>query len=378
MRMHLATGNTSIQATRDSLIIKFQHPLRVLSSTVLNGGLRRANSILIQHVSRGFTSEDPQADLLKAVARSHLDANMTVGFMTAANPEHFGHSTCESRNIRVTVIATAGASNSAKAGERIKRSKNKGGTVNIIVLTNAKMTDACLVNALQTATEAKTVVFRELDVRSANSGDGATGTSTDALMIGTSDEGPICYYAGTATELGRSIATAVGEAVRAAIAKQDKLYPTRHLLDRLEERGIRIEDLEEAFLVNYIHHKSMGTRDQTRKIFRQLLREFSSDHNVAALVLAALRLEDDGRSGLIPGLPRNEFIKDRVDLLADEIIGMAISTYIAGSKGLFEYVRFDRRKPGIIRKLGPFLDDAIGALVAGVSSNVYSRLLRPR
>ena len=67
-----------------------------------------------------------------------------------------------------------------------------------------------------------------------------------------------------------------------------------------------------------------------------------------------------------------------MSLLADELIGIAISNYIAGSKGLFEYVRFDRKKPSVIRRLGPFGDDAVGALVAGASSNVYSSLLGKR
>jgi phosphatidylglycerophosphatase A len=54
---------------------------------------------------------------------------------------------------------------------------------------------------------------------------------------------------------------------------------------------------------------------------------------------------------------------------------MAISNYIAGSKGVFEFVRFDKAKPGVLGKLGPFSDDAIGGLVAGVSSNMYTALL---
>jgi phosphatidylglycerophosphatase A len=59
--------------------------------------------------------------------------------------------------------------------------------------------------------------------------------------------------------------------------------------------------------------------------------------------------------------------------VADEILGLAIATYIGGTRGVFEYVRFDQAKPGILKKLGSITNDAIGALVAGVSSNVYSR-----
>ena len=55
---------------------------------------------------------------------------------------------------------------------------------------------------------------------------------------------------------------------------------------------------------------------------------------------------------------------------------MAIASYIAGAKGIFEFTRFDQSKPGILKKLGPLTNDAIGALVAGASSNMYSGAYR--
>jgi phosphatidylglycerophosphatase A len=63
----------------------------------------------------------------------------------------------------------------------------------------------------------------------------------------------------------------------------------------------------------------------------------------------------------------------RPGLVADEILGIAIANYIGGARGVFEFVRFDQAKPGILKKLGPITNDAIGGLVAGVSSNVYTR-----
>jgi phosphatidylglycerophosphatase A len=57
-------------------------------------------------------------------------------------------------------------------------------------------------------------------------------------------------------------------------------------------------------------------------------------------------------------------------------LGIAIACYIAGAKGIFEFVRFDQAKPGILKKLGPISNDAIGGLIAGVSSNMYTRALR--
>ncbi len=66
----------------------------------------------------------------------------------------------------------------------------------------------------------------------------------------------------------------------------------------------------------------------------------------------------------------------RPGLVADELLGMTIANYIAGAKGIFEFVRFDQNKPGILSKLGPITNDAIGGLIAGCSSNMYSQAFR--
>ena len=55
------------------------------------------------------------------------------------------------------------------------------------------------------------------------------------------------------------------------------------------------------------------------------------------------------------------------------MLGNSIANYISGSKGMFEFVRYDKQKPGILAGLGPFMDDVIGGLIGGVSSNMYSR-----
>jgi phosphatidylglycerophosphatase A len=61
-------------------------------------------------------------------------------------------------------------------------------------------------------------------------------------------------------------------------------------------------------------------------------------------------------------------------LVADEMIGMALAEYIA-NEGLFEFTRYDKKKPGVIKGLGPFLDDIVGALIGGTMSKIYTDLL---
>ena len=99
--------------------------------------------------------------------------------------------------------------------------------------------------------------------------------------------------------------------------------------------------------------------------------------NVSCLEVACFRAEEDAKAGLVPGLTQERFM-GRPGLVADELIGMTIATYIAGARGVFEFIRFDQAKPGILGKLGPITNDAIGGLIAGVSSNMYTNALRYR
>jgi hypothetical protein len=79
------------------------------------------------------------------------------------------------------------------------------------------------------------------------------------------------------------------------------------------------------------------------------------------LVVACFRAEEDAKAGLILGLTKERFM-GRPGLVADELLGMAIACYIAGVKGIFEFVRFDQAKPGILKKLGPISNDAVGGV----------------
>ncbi|MGC8937069.1 MAG: alpha-ribazole phosphatase CobZ, partial [Candidatus Methanomethylicaceae archaeon] len=151
--------------------------------------------------------------------------------------------------------------------------------------------------------------------------------------------------------------------------------PDRPLLRRLEEYGITLKELISTAMKLYVPHPNFS-KSEAEKIFERHLLEVLSDINVASLVMAAMRLDDDGRRGLIPGMDSQKFNSDPVDLVADEILGISIAMYIAGYNGLFEFYRFDREKKGILSKLPPFLDDAIGGLLAGISSRMYSEMLK--
>jgi len=375
-RISLKTPISAVRCyiKQDSLIIQSKRGfLKTLSSAVLNGGLCLAKTILNHQVSKGFDHRAP-ASYLKRVAGKLKLPNPVVGLMTAANISNLSIQWSKNGENPVCVFTTAGLLNAAAAGDPAAQGKTLG-TINTVVLVDGNLTESSMVDAVKTITEAKTVALRELDVRSRISGKPASGTTTDAVVVACTGKGKPLRYAGTATELGEVISVNVIRSVKEAVKREEKIAANRPLIRRLEERGITFESLVEAALELLSYHPSMGSRERVIQTLRECLEEALSDVNVAALVLAGLRLDDDGKAGLIPGLTSETYAGDPVSLLADEILGMDVANYIAGSRGIFEFVRFDKAKPGILRRLGPFLDDVVGGVIAGASSNMYTKLL---
>jgi alpha-ribazole phosphatase CobZ len=150
---------------------------------------------------------------------------------------------------------------------------------------------------------------------------------------------------------------------------------TLPLLKYLEEKGITLKDLIDTALEMFVPHPGVETREEATEILEEEFLDALSDVNVSCLEVACFRAEDDAGAGLVPGLTKERFM-GRPGLVADELLGMTIASYIAGARGIFEFIRFDQTKPGILKKLGPISNDAIGGLIAGVSSNMYSNALR--
>jgi alpha-ribazole phosphatase CobZ len=137
------------------------------------------------------------------------------------------------------------------------------------------------------------------------------------------------------------------------------------IAERLEGKGIRLPAMVEAAMALYVPHGVPP--DEAGEAIATKLAKAMEDPNVSSLLLGAVLLEEElcaGRPGTIGG--------DPVFLLSDEILGMAIAEYIGGTCARFEFTRYDQAKPGILSRLGPFLDDAVAGLIAGCTSRFYS------
>ncbi len=162
--------------------------------------------------------------------------------------------------------------------------------------------------------------------------------------------------------------------------KKKKNQPTdvdnknsRSILSVLEEAGLSEEVLVSTAMELYVPHPGVENKDIAEQVFKRELKLALSDPNLCILLYAGMLLEKEGEKGELPGMSKETFDKDLTCLIVDEVIGMSIAKYISGDKGIFEYVRFDKLKPGILSKLGPFMDDVIAGLIGGASANMYSR-----
>jgi alpha-ribazole phosphatase CobZ len=138
---------------------------------------------------------------------------------------------------------------------------------------------------------------------------------------------------------------------------------------RLQKQGITIDDMVSAAMGLYVSH---GMPDDLAAMeIKKKIKKYMDDPNVASLLLGAILLEDE----LYIKRKNSEIADDPIFLLSDEILGMAIAECIGGTYARFEFTRYDQKKPGILAKLGPFLDDAIAGLIAGCTSRLYSESL---
>jgi adenosylcobinamide amidohydrolase len=283
----------------DVLAVLSDKPLTTISSAFHNGGgLKKTKAILnvevLKSCSDKYLHDNPEPYITDSAKRFGLNENF-VGMVTAAAVENFSLVSKNDGELAVSVIATAADNEgntcnfAESAGETINVQENEG-TINIIVVIDGNPIESCLAGTLITVTEAKMAALRELDIRSRFSGDEATGTVTDSIVVAETKRGAPIVYGGPASELGQLVGYCTRKAVKEAITKANEFMPSRSIRDRLRERHVSIEKLYfELSKVNDV------------KVNPQMLAKILGSEPVfASLILAAVKMDDDVKKGLIP------------------------------------------------------------------------------
>jgi len=212
----------------DSLPVRYWYPPKpvyAISSAPCGGGLGWRNWVVNATVPADYNRKDPEVHL-EGIARRLGLYGFGIGMLTAVD---VGQRAVFSEDDGVAGSATVGLGNPtwAAAPDGDLRSL-KVGTINIMIQLPVMMTDAALVNAVATATEAKVQALLDCGVE-------ATGTATDGLAILCAPSviggNPQTFekFGGPRSTWGARIARAVHSAVKTG----SKIWMAEQSLERL-------------------------------------------------------------------------------------------------------------------------------------------------
>ena len=177
------------------------------ASNGAEGGLKDAKTLLNVSIPRGF-SENAAGYLERISARNGF-LHPYFGLLTAIPMQNL----CIAQYDYITAFVTAAVS-------------DRNRTINIIVTSAKPLTDAALLGAMMTVTEAKMKVIAERKLP-------ATAQSTDAVIVAAEKNGSAAEeFAGPLTEVGMRIAKAVSHALTEAFVRFDNYLLTNWGISR--------------------------------------------------------------------------------------------------------------------------------------------------
>ncbi len=226
-----------------SLVIAFNQPMQVMST--LEGprsGIETVGNHYIPPQSWLLNHDQGLSAMRKEVLDIlGLSADTASFLFTGADMNHLNVETETFKEIKVTVMATAGVASNAMRVSRDTGTWYEPGTINLIIMTNHRLTPRAMTRAIISATEGKTAALLDLDIRSSYQGQRfrATGTGTDNVMVVEGD-GALLDNAGGHTKLGELIGRCVHRAVTGAIKKQNAITRGSNIFWRLKQRDITV------------------------------------------------------------------------------------------------------------------------------------------
>jgi len=298
-----------------TLVVNFNKPLSVVSTLE---GVRNGIVSVGNHYSSppcwGINHKLSLSNIRKRVYQVIDKSEDTASFLfTGADMDNLVIKREKFRDMEVCALVTAGVTSNA-----VRMSKDVGnyyepGTINVIILSNMKLSPRAMTRAIISATESKTAALMDLDIRSSYSSSlyRATGTGTDNMIVvqGTGIE---IDNSGGHSKLGELIATAVYQGVQEAIYKQNKITASRNIFQRLQERKISIYSLISGMKCDCIQKKSalLGA-----------VEEILLDPRYSGFIESALVLSDNYEKELIKDLSSYELW---CRLMAEDIAGKKI------------------------------------------------------
>ena len=207
----------SLAVSRAGLHLRSTLPLQVAATAPCGGGMTRVRNIISLLVDKNQSCCGNPVQVLRAGARKLGLKGPFVGMLTGVPLDRVRVAVRESQGTVAVALVTAGGHNLSAAGMSPEwLGSPPCGTINTIVVIDAHLTGAALLNVMVVAAEAKALALRERAIIT-QEGYPATGTSSDAVVVGSTGRGPRQRYGGPVTLAGHLAGAAVLEATRAAV-----------------------------------------------------------------------------------------------------------------------------------------------------------------
>jgi adenosylcobinamide amidohydrolase len=196
----------------DVLVWRLPAAMLVASTAQVGGGLGAREWVLNAQVPGDYQRVDIEQHVGELAATFKLRGD-GVGMLTAAQVRRFQRASCEGVDVEVTV----GLSHPtwAASDETLSYEDSSPGTINSSIFLPVPLDDGALLNALATATEAKSQALFDAGIP-------GTGTPSDALTILCPLEGSKERFAGPRSVWGSRLARAVHAAVLAGAMERPK------------------------------------------------------------------------------------------------------------------------------------------------------------
>ncbi|WP_318248237.1 adenosylcobinamide amidohydrolase [Xinfangfangia pollutisoli] len=211
----------AIRLDRPWLSVRLTQPLRVLSWAPHGSGFRVTDHVLWREVRNADLT--PGFDAEAWLAREIPDPE-AVGMLTSRDIGTYDRGAARVGDVAAEAVVTLGLSNAEAVGKRLPWHSADYGTINILAVTDAPLTEAAQLEALSIAVQGRTAGVMDLDLPLATGR--ATGTGTDCLALAC--PAGAGRYAGLHTEVGEALGAAVRDTVsRAAPGWRDAARAAR-------------------------------------------------------------------------------------------------------------------------------------------------------
>ncbi len=275
--------------TNKSLIIDFDRPQSVVST--LEGQRTGIFTVGNHYSSPPCWALMPMGGLapLHKMVYPVIDrqASTSSFLFTGADMDKLAIKKERFKEMTVYGLVTAGV-----RGNAVRMGTDEGkyyepGTINMIFMTNRRLSPRAMTRAIISATEGKSAALQDLDIRSSFNPltAAATGTGTDNIIV-VGGDGSVVESTGGHSKMGELIARVAYAGVTEAIAKQNGIVGQRDVFQRLRDRHLSV-----SWLAGKIDCDCPGNQRQWTARVEQIL----LDPAYAGFLEAAMAISDGTR-----------------------------------------------------------------------------------